>query len=200
MKIKVSSISFILLLISSSICAQNDIEDTYKRAKFFLAYEFGEAAFNRFQSLSGEMGLRFANEHMIRLSHMNVKLTEEHLSSDFAGAVEGSDVEGKFFGFEVFYDFPVFTEGLYIGPSVGYYKNEYLHTVLDERFKNNSATIGLGIGYREKNVFGVKGLYYMLSFPMRTPLNPIEESMLGNTTIENNRFDNNIWFFVGYEF
>jgi len=51
---------------------------------------------------------------MIRLTHMNVNLTEEHLSSEFARAVDGDNVEGKLFGFEAFYDLPVLTKGLYI--------------------------------------------------------------------------------------
>ena len=166
----------------------------------FVGYELGEAMFNAFQSISAEVGIRFPNDHMFRLTHMNVNLTEGHLSSGFAGAVDGNNVEGKFFGFEAFYDFPLFFEGFYLSPSVGYYKNKYEHLLLDESLRNNSATLGLGVSYREQNVFGLKGLYYMVSLPMRTPLNPIEETKLGETTINNNQFDNNIWLFIGYEF
>lgn len=198
MHIKIGLKVLYFLIFVQAIYAQDNASNK-DRIKPFIAYELGEAAFNGFQSLSGEIGVRFTNNQMFRITHMNVNLTEAHLSSDFAGAVDGDDVEGKFFGFEAFYDFPVF-KGLYISPSFGYYKNEYNHVILNENLQNKSATLGLGIGYRETNLFKVNGLYFMLSFPMRTPLNPIEETMLGSTTINNNRFDNNIWFFVGYEF
>lgn len=170
------------------------------RLEFFVAYEFGEAAFNKFRSLSGEIGIKLQNEHLLRLTHMNVNLTEAHLSSSFAGAVDGDDVEGKFFGFEAFYDFPILLKGLYVGPSIGYYKNEYHHILLDQNLKNNTFTLGLGISYSETNIFKIDGLYYRLSIPFRISLNPIEETVLGETTINNDTFEQNIWFFIGYEF
>ena len=195
-----STVFFLLLLSTSFSFSQSIQADQVKQIRPFIAYEFGEAAFNKFQSLSGEIGLHFQNNHMLRLTHMNVKLTEGHLSSDFAVVVEGDDVEGKFLGFEAFYDLPVFWKGFYISPSFGYYKNEYNHLILEQNLKNNSFTIGTAISYRETDIFGVKGLYYTVSFPMRTPFNPIRETSLGETLIKGNRFDNNIWLFVGYEF
>lgn len=179
---------------------QEVTEKQQKKMRPFVAYELGEAAFNKFQSISGEVGVKFRNDHLLRLTHMNVNLTEAHLSSDFVVVVDGSDVEGKMFGFEVFYDFPVLLEGLHLGPSFGYYINEYNHTVLDESVKENSATIGLGISYREENIFGLKGLYYTLSLPLRIHFDPMEKTKLGDTTIYGNQFDSNIWFFVGYQF
>lgn len=172
-------------------------KDTHQ---FFIAYEFGEAVFNKFQSLSGELGWRFNNQHMIRLVHINHDLTEEHLSSGFAGAVDGDYVEGKLFGFETFYDFPIFTKGLYISPSIGYYRNEYRHTMLQEDLQKSSCTLGTALSYRETNIFNVKGLYYMFSIPMRISLDPIKETKLGDTIIKNNTFENNIWLFIGYAF
>lgn len=177
--------------------AQKNQED---KIRPFLAYEFGEAAFNKFQSLSGEIGVKFPNNYLLRLTHMNVNLSEKHLASSFAGAVDGSDVRGKMFGFEAFYDIPIAWKTLYISPSVGYYRNEYKHTVLDEAIENKTATIGAGISYRETNLFKVKGLYYTLSLPMRISLNPIKKTTLGETTIRNNAFDNNIWLFIGFQF
>lgn len=180
--------------------AQDNSSDEDSKIHPFIGYELGEAAFNSFQSISGEVGIRFQNNHLLRLTHMNVSLTEKHLSSSFAGAVDGADVEGRLFGFEAFYDFPVLSKSLYIAPSIGYYKNSYEHTILDEELKTNSATLGVGISYREMNLFNIRGLYYAVSIPMRISLNPIQETMLGETIIKNNTFENNIWLFIGYEF
>lgn len=186
---------FSLLGLSQDITEKNNT-----KLKPFIAYDFGEAAFNRFQSYSGEIGIRFPNHHLLRLTHMNVNLTEQHLSSSFAAAVDGPNVEGKFFGFELFYDIPIYWNKLYLGPSVGYYENEYSHTILSERLKKETVTVGLGISYREIDLFGIKGLYYTFSIPMRLSLSPIEETKLGETIIVNDTFNNNIWLFVGYEF
>lgn len=171
-----------------------------KNTKFFIAYDLGEAAFNQFKSLGGEVGVRFKNNHLLRLSHTNLHLTEKHLSSSFASAVDGKNVEGKQFGFELFYDFPVFVKGLYIAPSVGYYNNEYTHTILNEKLEKSSLTIGTAISFTEMDLFKLKGLYYRFSVPFRFNLNPIEETKLGDTTIKSNLFDNNIWFFIGFQF
>jgi hypothetical protein len=171
-----------------------------KSTKFFIAYDFGEAAFNQFKSLGGEVGIRFKNDHLLRLAHTNLHLTEKHLSSSFAKAVDGKNVKGKQFGFELFYDFPVFVKGLYLAPSVGYYDNEYTHTILNEKLEKSSFTVGTAISFTEKDLFKVKGLYYRVSVPVRFNFDPIKETKLGNTTIKSNRFDNNIWFFVGFQF
>lgn len=166
----------------------------------FVGYELGEAVFNKFQSLSGEIGVQFKNQHQLRLAHMNVNLTKEHLATAFAGAVDGPDVKGKFLGLEAFYDIPVFKNRLFLAPSIGYFKNEYNHTLLDESLTNSSLTFGGAISFTETDIFKVKGLYYRFSIPMRTPLNRIKETQLGSTIIKNNAFDNNLWLFIGYKF
>lgn len=192
--------TFIFLFFVLVAFSQQRNENELERGQFFMGLEVGEAVFNKFQSYSGEIGFKRSNLHLVRLVHMNVGLTEQHLSSSFAGAVDGPDIEGSFFGFEGFYDIPVFVKGLYVAPSVGYFKNEYNHTILNEEIQNQSATLGIGISYRESDIFQVKGLYYMLSIPMRRTLNPIEDTSLGVSVIKDNSFDNNIWLFVGYEF
>lgn len=194
-----------LMIVAMMFCgwmaqAQDDQGAAQKKIRPFIAYDFGEAAFNKMQSISGEVGVQFANDHLLRLVHMNVGLTEQHLSSSFAGAVDGPNVKGKLFGYEVFYDLPVITKGLYIGPSVGYYMNEFEHTVLEESLMRKTATAGLGISYRETNLFGVKGLYYTFTIPMRLSLEASEETKLGETIISSDKFDNNLWLFIGYQF
>ncbi|MBB6461856.1 hypothetical protein [Flammeovirga kamogawensis] len=171
-----------------------------KNTKYFIAYDFGEAAFNKFKSLGSEIGVRFKNDHLLRLAYTNLHLSEEHLSSNFAKAVDGEKVKGKQVGYEVFYDFPVFAKGLYVSPSMGYYTHEYQHTQLDEQLNNSSFTFGSAISYTETDLFKIKGLYYRFSIPLRFHLTPIEETQLGDTTINSNTFDNSICFFIGYEF
>ena len=197
---RLSTVLLFLLLGIQFSFAQSPTANQSKKIRPYIAYEFGEAAFNKFQSLSGEIGIRFPNDQMLRLTHMNVQFTEGHLSSDFAVVVKGEDVEGSFFGFEAFYDLPVFWKGFYISPSLGYYRNDYNHLILEESLTKKSFTLGAAISYREINIFGVKGLYYTLSLPLRTHTNPIKRTSLGDTIILGNRLDSNIWFFVGYEF
>lgn len=168
--------------------------------KVFIAYELGEAVFNKFQSLSGEVGIRFRNNQMLRISHVNLSLTEQHLSSGFAGAVDGDNIKGKQFGFELLYDFPILFKDFHIGPSVGYYKREFQHTLLDESLEKSSLSVGGSLSYRETNIFKIKGLYYSFTLPIRINLNPIQETILGTSVITKNTFDNNIWLFIGYEF
>lgn len=205
MKQKITITLLLLWAVSAYSQATSSTKD--ERVHFFVAYELGEMAFNKFQTFAGEAGMKFKNRHTLRLVHMNVKLTENHLSSSFAAAVDGENVKGLFYGNELFYDIPAFQklqgsffQNLYVGPSVGYYKNEYEHTILDESIENKSATVGLGISYRETNIFGVKGLYYTFSIPMRFSLNPMEKTQLGDTTIKGGSFENNIWFFIGFQF
>lgn len=171
-----------------------------KNIKFFIAYDFGEAAFNQFKSLGGEVGIQFKNKHLLRLTHTNLHLTEKHLSSNFASAVNGKNVKGKQFGFELFYDFPLFIKSLYIAPSLGYYDNEYTHTILNEKIKKSSFSAGTAISFSENDLFKIKGLYYRVSVPFRFNFDAIKETKLGDTTIKSNLFDNNIWFFVGFQF
>ena len=171
----------------------------------FIAYEFVEAIFNKFRSLSGEVGVQLPNKHMIRLVHQNIKFTEEHLSSGFAVTVKGDDVEGSLFGFEVLYSLPLVkwrdgNEILFLSPSVGYYRNRYNHTIIDAEFEQRSPTIGLEISYRETNLFGLKGFYYAVTIPIRIHFKPHDAFYLGETKVLGNRFDNNIWFFIGYQF
>ncbi|MBD0403038.1 hypothetical protein [Flammeovirga sp. EKP202] len=193
----------------STLLIKNDASAFYHTLKdsaqsrtiqFFIAYDFGEAAFNQFKSLGGEVGVRFKNDHLLRLAYTHLYLSEVHLSSDFAKAVDGENVKGKQLGFELFYDFPVLFKGLSLAPSMGYYDNEYTHTVSHEKLRKSSFTIGGAISFTETDLFKVKGFYYRVSVPIRINLDPIIETKLEDTTIKSNQIDNNIWFFVGFQF
>ncbi|SEB74532.1 hypothetical protein SAMN04489761_1640 [Tenacibaculum sp. MAR_2009_124] len=195
-----NTIILVSFLLSLTLSAQEYQTKEDKKIKKFAAFELGQAIVNDFKSYSGEIGVRFKNDHMIRLVHMNIKLTEAHLSSDFASAVEGDHLIGEQFGFEVFYDFPVLWKGVYLSPSLGWYRNFYEHIFLKENLEKSSATIGAAISYRETDVFGLKGLYYTISLPFRTPFNPIKETRLGEAIVKNNILDSNIFLFIGFEF
>ena len=186
-------------------------QDTLKneRIRPFIAYDFGQAMFNRFQSLSGEIGLRLKNRHLVRLTHMNLNYTEEHLSSKkaipFINPFEGENIKGRIFGFELMYSIPTLKWNenksiIYLSPSLGHYKKKYWHTILDERFENSTFLVGLEISYRETNVFGVKGLYYALTIPLRFNFTPHGTIFLGDAKILGDRVDSNTMFFVGIEF
>ncbi len=190
---------------SVNISAQESIESNPARPSIYAGYDLGEMAFNRFQNFAGELGLKLKNDHSIRFVYLNVKLTEEHLSSGFARAVDGDKVTGLWIGYELLYDLPVYRfKGkntlIYAGLSMGYHKNYYQHTILEESLEHKTATIGFDIGFRERNIFKVKGLYINFQIPFRYYFNALEETKLGASTVNKNVFDQTISFFVGYEF
>ena len=176
-----------------------DTTSIHKKTHVFVGYELGEMIFNNFLFFAGETGLQFKNKHMLRLTYMNVKLTEKHLSSDFANVVDGNNVKGIFKGYELFYDLPVY-KNLHLGGSAGYYNDYYEHTEKSEDVNHKTATIGFEINYRETDIFNIKGLYFNLALPFRFYINPLEKTTLGNATVNRHFFENNIWFFVGYQF
>jgi hypothetical protein len=176
------------------------ISDSSNRCtKYFVAYDLGEMAFNKFQNFGGETGVQFKNKQILRFVYMNVKLTEEHLSSDFAKDVDGDHIRGLMKGYELFYDLPVIDK-FNLGLSAGYYNDFYQHTISKESIENHSTTLGFAPGYRETDLLGVKGLYFNFVVPFRFYFNPLEKTKLGASTINRHFFTNNIWFFVGYQF
>ena len=202
---KIAIFSSIIILWSINILAQDSIETNNTKPSVYIGYDLGEMAFNRFQNFSGEIGVKFKNEHTIRFVYQNVKLTEEHLSSDFANAVDGENVSGLWNGYELLYDIPIypFKSGnslVYGGLSVGYHENLYQHTILNESVEHKTGTVGFDIGFRETNIFKVKGLYINLQIPFRYNFNRLEETKLGETTVNESVFGQTISFFVGYEF
>ena len=69
-----------------------------------------------------------------------------------------------------------------------------------ESLEHQTGTIGFDVGFRESNVFKVKGWYFNFQIPFRFNFNTLEETMLGEVTVNKSVFDQNISFFVGYEF
>lgn len=184
----------VALLISVNVFAQNDEKGN------FIGYETLEMAMNKFQYFAGEIGYRFDKKNQVRLSIMEVKLTERHLSSKYeAAAIDGENVEGYFRGYEVHYD-RFFSKHWYISANIGYYNDTYEHTILNEKVENETLTVGPGIGYKRSNLFGIKHLYLNFSIPVRFYFNKIAETKLGDTTVREHIIVNNIWLFLGYQF
>jgi hypothetical protein len=182
-------IVLVLLLLSVKTNANN----------FFVGYDFGEMAFNDFKNFSGEIGYKFESGKSIEIFYMDVVASEKHLSSDFAQAVDGNNVSGVFKGYEIFYNLP-FSSGWYFAPSLGYFTEKYQHTYLQESVSSTSPTVGVAIGYKEENLFGLKNLYYDFSFPFRYSFNSFEDTKLGDSTVKNNAIRNNLRFVVGLSF
>lgn len=179
-------------------------KDKPDKAKLFIAYELGEMVFNKFQNFSGEVGIKLKNDNLVRFVYQNVKLSEKHLSSDFAKAVDGKNVRGLMRSYEIFYDLKVLNiqsqSKVYFGISAGYANDYYEHTILDRSVENTSWTVGFAPSFRETDLFKVKGLYINLAVPFRYYFDPLEQTNLGDATVKRHRLVNNIWFFVGYQF
>lgn len=167
---------------------------------FFVAYETLEMAMNEFSHFAGEAGYRLSAKYQVRLTVMEVALTERHLSSKWeAAAVDGEGVEGYLRGYEAHAD-RFFAGNWYVSANVGYYEDTYTHTELDASLENRTVTAGSGIGYARANLFGVRGLYVNFNVPVRYYFNAIKKTTLGEATIRPHIVVNNMWLFVGYKF
>lgn len=183
-----------ILLFSNNVSSQSNEEG------YFVGYETLEMIMNNFQNFAGEVGYRYDDKNQVRLSIIEVNLTERHLSSDWeAYAVDGPDVEGYLRGYELNYD-RFFYKGWYISANVGYYNDYYRHTKLDMELENKTLTVGSGIGFITSNLFGVDHLYLNFSNPVRFYFNSIDETKMGETTIRPHVIVNNMWLLIGYKF
>ncbi|MFC1481320.1 hypothetical protein ACFL6E_03630 [Candidatus Neomarinimicrobiota bacterium] len=184
----------LILFMSVKISAQND------EGRPFMGYETMEMSMNKFKYFAGEVGFQFDIKNIVRLTIMEVKLTERHLSSKYeAGAIEGDRVEGYLRGYELYYD-RFFSNHWYYSLTMGYYYNFYEHMDLGEKLENDTMTIGSGVGYRRTNLFKVEHLYLNFSIPIRYHFSKIDETQLGETTVRPHVIINNIWLFLGYSF
>jgi len=170
-------------------------------ATTYLGYELGEMVTNNFKRFAGEIGYQFENKSTVRLVYLDVVLSEQHLSSNIAGAVDGDNVEGLWRGFELYYDIPL-TLRWSFGLSAGNSKSFYSHTILDESVGAQSGTVGFSFSYLGDNVLGMKQLYWRFSLPVRHYFNPIPRTQLGDTIVVGDESGLNLtpWIFVGYRF
>ena len=166
---------------------------------FFVGYETLEMAMNEFKIFAGEVGFRLSPKHQLRLTIMEVDLTERHLASKWESfAIDGPNVVGYFQGYEAHVD-RFFKRNWYVSGAVGFYKDSYRHTQLDQSLENKTFTLGSGIGYTRSNLLGIKGLYVNVDVPVRYYFNPIKETKWGETTIMPHVVVNNLWVFAGFK-
>lgn len=166
---------------------------------YFVAYELGEMAFNDFKNFAGEVGYNFDNGRSLRLSYMNVALTEQHLSSSSVAAVDGDNVEGLWQGFDIYYDYPI-PYNFFISPSIGYHDTEYSHVLLDESVRHRTATLGLAFSYLGDDVLGIDELYWRFTVTVNRRLDPFDDTMLGDSTVTGGSWDYYPQLFIGYVF
>lgn len=165
----------------------------------FVGYEFGQMAFNGFQNFAGEVGYTLDSNATIRLSYLNVALSERHLSSSEASAVDGDNVEGLWRGVEFLYDVPI-NRHIFIGPSVGYFDSIYSHTELNEEIRKKSSTVGLALSYSDNGIWRFDNLYWRFSISYRHYLNPMQRTTLGDSVVNGGSSEVTPAIFVGYRF
>lgn len=186
----------VLALLLTAGCDLTHADD----GNWFVGYELLEMSMNEFSNFAGEVGYRFDRKSAMRLTIMEVELTERHLSSDYeAYAVDGENVEGYLRGYELHYD-RFFSKSWYYSLNIGYYNDTYEHINLNEKIENHTSTIGVGIGFRKDDLFGKDKGYLNFNMPFRYYFNSIEETKMGDTIIREHSLVNNVWLFFGYDF
>ena len=165
----------------------------------FVGYELGEMALNKFRHFAGEVGYQFDNNHALRIGLLNVALSERHLSSGEASAVEGDDVEGLWRGIDLYYDYPI-TDTIFVSPSVGYHDIIYTHRVLGSSVGSASGTAGIALSFTGDIVPGITALYWRFSLTFNYSFEEQEEAILGETLVSDGAFDFVPFIFVGYTF
>ncbi len=164
-----------------------------------VGYEFGQMAFNDFKHLAGEIGYRFENRHAVRIAVFNVALSERHLSSDEASAVDGDNVEGLWQGLDLYYDYPL-TRNIFVSPSIGYHDHTYTHTVLGSSVVQSTGTTAVALSYLGGDILGFEKLYWKFSLTAKYNLKEQEETILGDSTVTGGSFALTPAIYIGYEF
>ena len=165
----------------------------------FVSYEITEMVVNYFRYFGGEVGFRFDQKHQVRLTVMEVVVSERDLAGWWSAAVEGKGVEGYLRVYEISVD-RFFGGNWYAGANAGYIANEFRHVTLPQRIWNETPTIGIAIGYSRANVFGIRHLHINFTMPVRFYFNGIEETKLGDATVRTHKIVPNTWLFIGYKF
>lgn len=163
------------------------------------AYELSEMSINGFRNFAGELRYRFEGRHQIRLSIMEVRVTERDLAGWWSAAVSGRGVKGYFRAYELHAD-RFFKGHWYLSANAGYIANTFEHVTLPDRLTNRTPTAGLGIGYARSNLFGIRGLSVNVTNPVRYYFHEIKETKLGSATVRVHKIVPNTWIFVGLRF
>lgn len=166
---------------------------------FFVGYEFGQMVFNDFKNVAGEIGYSFENRHAVRIALFNVALSERHLSSDEASAVEGDNVKGLWHGVDLYYDYPV-TNNIFISPSIGHHDNEYTHTVLGTTVRQSSPSAGVTVSYLGNDILGIEQLYWRFSLAFRYNFKEEDDANLGDSIVRGDTSGFTPAIYIGYGF
>lgn len=165
----------------------------------FVSYEISEMAMNNFRHFAGEAGFRFDQRRQVRLTVMEVAVTERDLAGWWSAAVDGEGVEGYLRVYEISAD--RFVRGnWYLGVNAGYAANEFRLVTGPDRIRNETVTAGMAVGYSRANAFGVQPLHINLTMPVRVYFNGIAETRLGTATVRAHKVVPNTWLFIGYHF
>jgi len=170
----------------------------HDEGNFFVSYELLEMGANNFKNFAGDIGCRFDDKNQIRFVVMEVDITEEHLSSPFMAIVSGSKATAYMKGYELNYDY-FFSGAFYLMANIGYIDMSFQSTVNSTDFYQvRTATFGSGIGYKHMNLFGTENMN--LSIPIRYMINPFEETVFTDFTVNGSQLAPSVWCFLGYEF
>jgi hypothetical protein len=165
----------------------------------FLGYELTEMSMNRFRNFAGEAGYRFGPRYRLRLSAMEVDVTERDLAGWWSAAVDGRGVRGYLRAYELHGD-RFLTRSWYVGANAGYIANSFEHVTLAQRLDNRTLTAGIGVGYSRSDLFGVRHLQLDVSMPIRYYFDDIAETHLGSARVRAHKVVPNTWVFLGYGF
>ncbi len=197
MRALVSACALVVCALPGVAGAQSESSSPPPSEGLSIGYELMEMAMNRFQYFAGEAGYAFNDRYRVRLTAMEVNLTERHLSNEYeAAAIDGDGVSGYFRGYELHLQRRMW-RGLYLSGAVGYAGDRYEHEESGDELVSHTPTVGIGVGYRWKNPLSIPHLYFDLAVPVRYYINPIDETPLGDATVRPHVVVNNIWLFIG---
>ena len=167
---------------------------------FSASYEILEMSVNNFKYFSGDLGYQLDKNTKLRLAIMEVKLSERHLADDvWAQIVTGNNITGYMRGYELNIDYFAW-KGLYFMANTGVIHMAFEHTQTKESYSNTTFALGSGFGYKYNLPFADERIYLNLSIPIRYFFNPVRETRLGTSTVNEITLAPSIWLFVGVEF
>ena len=172
---------------------------TGSASSWSVGYDIGQMAFNDFKYVAGELVYSFESERALRFAFFNVALSERHLSSGEASAVDGDNVEGLWRGVDLYYDYPI-TEKIFISPSIGYHDQTFTHTLLGTSVGYSSPSAGFALSYFEVGNLGIEKLYWRFSLTFGYRLKEQEDATLGDSIVSGDAFSFIPAMFIGYEF
>jgi len=194
-----------LLIALASGSAQADFWGDWractKEPGLFIGLEPSELVRNNMEQFAGEIGYKLNDGLQFRLTLMNFKVRNSNFIGDYdSNVITGGHVNWRSRGYELHID-NFFTHHWYYSFTAGRYHDSFSHdTRADQRLDHRSNTLGVGIGYQYRNLFGIKNLYMNFDIPIRAYMTPIKETKLGDSIVRERTWSGNGWLFIGYQF